>query len=335
MEQDECINEFRVRKCDIPILADVLRIPNEIICDQRSVVGGVEALCMLLKRLTYPCRYSDMMQRFGHRQVPVLCMATNSMLDYIYDVHHQRITQWNDNILNPAALETYADYIHQKGAPLENCFGFIDGTVRPIARPGITQRILYNGHKRIHSLKYQAVAIPNGLIAHLYGPEFPKGSELRKHKVNSLKRQFAIFVRFVSEDCTVKEELLDVLPLKDRTRGIDLKETLMNVVEKADLQLSKLTAITTDGAPAMLGSEKGLVGLCKSDERFPEFWTFHCIVHQEHLVSKKLNLDHIMKPVLEIVYFIRTHALNHRQFRNLIAELNEDLPSDLCFFTVL
>lgn len=125
---------------------------------------------MLLKRLAYPCRYSDMMQRFGHRQVPVLCMATNSVLDYIYSAHHHRITQWNVNILNPVALRNYADCILQMGAPLDNCFGFIDGTVRPIARPGVTQRILYNGHKRIHSLKYQAVAIPNGLIAHLYGP---------------------------------------------------------------------------------------------------------------------------------------------------------------------
>lgn len=166
-EEDECLNEFCVRKCDLPILADVLGIPNEIICDQRSVVGGVEALCMLLKRLTYPCWYSDMIQRFGQRQVPVLCMATNSLLDYIYSAHHQRITQWNDNIPNPAA---YADCIHQIGAPLDNCFGLIDGTVRPIARPGVTLRILYNGHKPIHSLKYQAVAIPNGLIAHLHSP---------------------------------------------------------------------------------------------------------------------------------------------------------------------
>ncbi|XP_077087099.1 general transcription factor II-I repeat domain-containing protein 2A-like [Siphateles boraxobius] len=149
------------------------------------------------------------------------------------------------------------------------------------------------------------------------------------------KPQLAIFVRFVSEDCTIKEELLDIVPLKDRTRGIDLKETLMAVVEKADLQLSKLTAISTDGAPAMLGSGKGLVGLCKADDRFPEFWTFHCIIHQEHLVSKKLNFDHIMKPVLEIVNFIRTHALNHRQFKNLIAELDEDLPSDLLLHCAL
>lgn len=78
----------------------------------------------------------------------------------------------------------------------------------------------------------------------------------------------------MSEDCTIKEELLDIVPLKDKTRGTDLKETMMAVVEKADLQLSKLTAIATDGAPAMLGSGNGLVGLCKADDRFPEFWTF-------------------------------------------------------------
>ncbi|KAI2660980.1 General transcription factor II-I repeat domain-containing protein 2 [Labeo rohita] len=79
----------------------------------------------------------------------------------------------------------------------------------------------------------------------------------------------------------------------------------------------------------MLGSEKGLEGLYKVNDRFPEFWSFHYIIHQEHLVSKKLNLDHIMKPVLEIANFIRTHALNHRQFKNLIGELDKDLPSDL------
>ena len=72
-------------------------------------------------------------------------------------------------ILNPPALQTYADCIHQHGAPLDNCFGFIDRTVRSIARPETNQRILYNEHKRVHSLKFQAVAIPNGLIDHLYG----------------------------------------------------------------------------------------------------------------------------------------------------------------------
>ena len=40
----------------------------------------------------------------------------------------------------------------------------------PICRPGRNQRVVYNGHKRVHALKVQSVVAPNGLIAYLYGP---------------------------------------------------------------------------------------------------------------------------------------------------------------------
>ena len=33
-------------------------------------------------------------------------------------------------------LEEYCDSIHNKGVPLDNCFGFVDGTVRPINHLG-------------------------------------------------------------------------------------------------------------------------------------------------------------------------------------------------------
>ncbi|XP_077593579.1 general transcription factor II-I repeat domain-containing protein 2A-like [Stigmatopora nigra] len=143
------------------------------------------------------------------------------------------------------------------------------------------------------------------------------------------KPQLAIFVRSVSNDCLIKEELLDIVPLKERTRGIDVKETMMAAFAKANLPIAKLTAIATDGAPAMIGSFNGLVGLCQADQTFPGFWNFHCIIHREQLVSKSLNLDNVMKPVMEIVNYIRTHALNHRQFKNLIAALDQGLPGDL------
>ncbi|XP_034397245.1 general transcription factor II-I repeat domain-containing protein 2A-like [Cyclopterus lumpus] len=143
------------------------------------------------------------------------------------------------------------------------------------------------------------------------------------------KPQLAIFARSVSNECMIKEELLDIVTLKDRTRGIDVKEAMMAAFAKANLPIPKLTAIATDGAPAMIGSVNGLVGLCKADQTFPDFWNFHCIIHREQLVSKSLNLNNAMKPVMEIVNYIRTHALNHRQFRNLIAELDQGLPGDL------
>ena len=46
-------------------------------------------------------------------------------------------------------------------------YRFIDGTVRPIARPDTNQ---CNGQKRVHKSKYQLVSLPNSTIGHLYGP---------------------------------------------------------------------------------------------------------------------------------------------------------------------
>ncbi|XP_068738581.1 uncharacterized protein [Montipora capricornis] len=169
MEDDECLAEFRVEKKDLETLGEALQIPATFHCQQRSKIDGMEGLCMLLRRFAYPCRYSDMISRFG-RPVPVLSMVTNTVLDYIYDTHGHLLTDWNPALLSAQALEEYAQAISRKGSPLQNCFGFIDGTVRPVCRPGRHQRVLYNGHKRVHSLKYQSIALPNGLIGNLYGP---------------------------------------------------------------------------------------------------------------------------------------------------------------------
>ena len=169
MDDSECLAEFRVHKRDIPALANHLRIPDNFYCQQRSVSEGIEGLCMLLRRLSYPCRYGDMLPRFA-RPVPVLSMVTNTVLDYIYGTHGHRITQWNNTVMGPAQLQVYANAVSAKGSPLDNCFGFIDGTVRPICRPRENQRVVYNGHKRVHALKFQSVALPNGIIGNMYGP---------------------------------------------------------------------------------------------------------------------------------------------------------------------
>ena len=169
LDDSECLAEFRVKKDDISILADVLQLPQNVICQQRSKCSKTEALCMLLKRFSYPCRYSDMIHRFG-RSVPELSMITNTVMEYVFDVHGHRISQWNPNILSPQKLQEYAQVIHDKGAPLGNCFSFIEGTVRPVSRPDQHQRVVYNAQKRVHSLKFQAIALPNGLIGNMYGP---------------------------------------------------------------------------------------------------------------------------------------------------------------------
>ena len=39
-----------------------------------------------------------------------------------------------------------------------------------MCKAGKNQRVVYKGHKRVHALKFQAVAVPSGLIANFYGP---------------------------------------------------------------------------------------------------------------------------------------------------------------------
>ena len=169
MPEPECRSNFRFDKADIPVLADVLGLPEKFCCYQGTTARKLEALCILLRRLAFPCRYADMIAMFG-RPVPELCMITNEILEFIYGRHGYRLTEWNQQLLNSENLQVYADAIYGNGAALSNCFGFVDGTVRPVCRPKKHQRVVYNGHKRIHSIKFQSVTLPNGIIANMFGP---------------------------------------------------------------------------------------------------------------------------------------------------------------------
>ena len=168
MSDDECQAEFRFYKNDVCDLMEVLGFPETFTCYNGLTVDGTEALCILLKRFAYPCRYLDMIPRFA-RPVPQLCMTSNMVMDYLYTHWSHLLTSLNQPWLSPDNLEIFANGTFQAGGALRNCFGFVDGTVRPVSRPGKNQRVLYNGHKKVHAINVQSVAVPNGLVANLYG----------------------------------------------------------------------------------------------------------------------------------------------------------------------
>jgi len=129
----------------------------------------MEGLLMLLKQFAYPCRLSDMIPRF-RRPVPEISLILAEVTDHIYRTNGHLLQDLNQPWLEPQQLKSFARAIHQRGDALSNCWGFVDGTVRPICRPGDHRRIMYNGHRRVHGIKFQSVVAPNGLIANLYRP---------------------------------------------------------------------------------------------------------------------------------------------------------------------
>ena len=169
LDDKECMLMFRFHKLDVVRLKNALGFPDTIICYNGTLASGLEALCILLRRLAYPNRLVDLLPVFG-RSKEELSMICNEALSHVYDNYGHLLRQLNHNWLRQDTFQIFADAIHQKGAPLTNCFGFIDGTTRPIARPSRYQEQVFSGHKCVHALKFQSIQVPNGLIVNMYGP---------------------------------------------------------------------------------------------------------------------------------------------------------------------
>ncbi|XP_030834459.1 general transcription factor II-I repeat domain-containing protein 2-like [Strongylocentrotus purpuratus] len=160
--------------------------------------------------------------------------------------------------------------------------------------------------------------------------------------------QLLVFVRGVDADFSVYEELVEMRPMSGTTTGSDVAAESIKGVENLGLQNSwgKLSGVTTDGAPAMVGARSGAVakliehadehgetgndGLLTSEPH--EIMRYHCIIHQEALCPKVLGFEEVMSAVIKDVNFIRSHALNHRQFKTVLDELDAQY-SDICYFT--
>lgn len=72
--------------------------------------------------------------------------------------------------------------------------------------------------------------------------------------------QISISVRFFDiESQMFREELLAILPLKGNTRGEDLFKAIDEFITKSNISYDKMVSLSTDGAPAMIGKEKGVL----------------------------------------------------------------------------
>ena len=83
-----------------------------------------------------------------------------------------------------------------------------------------------------------------------------------------------------------------------------------------------VSAVCTDGAPAMIGCKSGLINLTKSVA--PHIAFTHCMLHKHALVSKMLpsSLVDVLKIGVGTVTFVRGRVLNYRIFMQLCEEMD-------------
>ena len=146
--------------------------------------------------------------------------------------------------------------------------------------------------------------------------------------------QLAVFVRGIDQEFNITEEMLGLQAMKDTTTGDDIFNEVKALMTK--FQLQNLRGFSTDGAPAMVGSRAGVSSLIKKEltsnnVEMHDFTAFHCIIHQQNLCAKSVKFDHVMKKVVSTINFIKSRALNHRQFQQFLKDVEAEC-GDLIYY---
>ncbi|KIJ42138.1 hypothetical protein M422DRAFT_171553 [Sphaerobolus stellatus SS14] len=123
---------------------------------------------MLLCRLAFPARLVDVEMQFGWEKTRYSRM-THLTASFLWQ-RWKHLLRFDPTRLTHEKLSSFAQSFKDKGAPMDCIAALIDGTLQKNARPVRNQRLVYNGWKRIHCLKYHAVISPDGLVIHMHGP---------------------------------------------------------------------------------------------------------------------------------------------------------------------
>ncbi|EGZ17841.1 hypothetical protein PHYSODRAFT_503102, partial [Phytophthora sojae] len=204
LSNDECIDKFRFDKTQLATLVKLFDL-GAIRTRERTAATGVEGLCIVLYKLAVPMRWSDLESFFGRNScglsnlfLHVLELLDSKFSDLLYFNHDYAAEN----------LQAYADAVFDAGGLLQIVWAFVDGTVRGICRPTarnvrrdgkyLSQKSVYNGHKRKHALKYQTFSTPDGLITHLYG-HFPgRNHDIKMYKDSGIADVIRNDLRFKS-----------------------------------------------------------------------------------------------------------------------------------------
>ncbi|KAL1759138.1 hypothetical protein FB107DRAFT_186023, partial [Schizophyllum commune] len=158
LSDEDCLWRFRFTAADLITVVDALKIPPSFTTRSHHRFTGLEAFALTLARFRSEGELDNLSILYD-RSHSALSEAVNYIVEYVDRRWHHLLDFDSNGLLHPTRLEAYARAIHRHGAPLWGVWGFIDCTIRRIARPSWYQRVAYNGYKKFHALKYQAIML--------------------------------------------------------------------------------------------------------------------------------------------------------------------------------
>ena len=146
--------------------------------------------------------------------------------------------------------------------------------------------------------------------------------------------QLAVFIWGVMPDFEIYEEFLTLHSIHGSTKGTDIFHEFQATLSETQLDPSKLCAVATNGCPFMLGANQGLIKKWHEENDLAPVTWHHCILHQENLVTKFLDVSNVTRVVTSTVNWIQANALNHHKFKKFLADVDADY-GDLVMFNAV
>jgi hypothetical protein len=156
MTEFDCRRDFRMSADELPALTLALGLGGHFKNAARDSFFGFEGVCLVLRRLVFPSRWSDLSKQFGRGQAQ-LCRIFWSTARFILHFF-KHLLRFNPLLFRNRLAEFAAACRAIHGYDVD-IVAFVDGTVRKTCRPlpgslpagcneYALQRAAYNGHKK-------------------------------------------------------------------------------------------------------------------------------------------------------------------------------------------
>jgi len=141
------------------------------------------------------------------------------------------------------------------------------------------------------------------------------------------------YVRYFSASLKcVTDEFLFSTYLEGDSKGEIIFRCMEEYFQEQNISLQNITAVATDGAPAMVGRYRGFATLLK--QKVPHVVTVYCVLHRTHVVAKKLSgeLHEALMICIRSINKTKAHTLISRVFVKL-CEKNDEIANQLLMHT--
>ncbi|XP_072380827.1 zinc finger BED domain-containing protein 5-like [Diabrotica undecimpunctata] len=136
--------------------------------------------------------------------------------------------------------------------------------------------------------------------------------------------QLMVYVRYIHENKTIKEDYLFCEPLLTRTTADEIFNKLDEFFAENGLDWMNCVGFCSDGARAMTGRFGGVATKVKSVAKNCTF--MYCSIHRQVLAVKLMpeQFKNVLQDAIKVVNFIKSRALNSRLFSNLCSEMGSN-----------